>query len=155
MKYSAITFISGLLFAVGLGISGMTDPGKVTGFLNIAGNWNPALMFVMIGAIGFHSITYKLITKRKSPILAATFKIPTRKDIDSNLIVGSTMFGLGWGLLGYCPGPAVVSLVSPNSSLLIFVGAMLAGMILEKAHKNMKSNATNKTTMTQEVNPQL
>ena len=125
-----ISFLVGLLFALGLGASGMTQPQKVVGFLDIFGRWNPALAFVMFGAIGVHALLYPLITKRSSPILADQFHLPMSKDLDVRLILGATLFGAGWGLGGFCPGPGIVSLASGHTSSLIFVGAMISGMIV-------------------------
>ncbi|MGE0822266.1 MAG: DUF6691 family protein [Candidatus Binatia bacterium] len=123
-------FISGLIFAAGLAISGMTQPGKVTGFLDIFGNWDPSLAFVMVGAILVHTVLYRLIRQRATPLFAATFSVPTRKDIDPRLLGGAALFGIGWGIGGFCPGPAVVSLASGQTSVFIFVSAMIAGMYL-------------------------
>lgn len=123
-----IALISGFLFAVGLGVSGMTQPHIVRGFLDVFGVWDWRLMGVMIGAIGVHAITYKLILKRPSPVLDSKFQLPTKKDIDKRLIIGAVIFGLGWGWAGICPGPGLVSLVSGNFAFVYFVGAMLMGM---------------------------
>ena len=121
-------FAAGLLFALGLGVSGMTDANKVIGFLNVAGAWDPSLAFVMVGAIGVHLATYRLILKRPSPIFADLFLIPTITDINPRLLGGAALFGVGWGLGGFCPGPAVVSTVGMGASALIFSAAMLLGM---------------------------
>jgi uncharacterized protein len=123
-----VALISGFIFALGLGISGMTQPHIVRGFLDVFGSWDWRLVGVMTGAIGVHFITYRLIMKRSSPILSAKFQLPTKKEIDSRLILGAIVFGLGWGWAGVCPGPGVVSLLSGNMSFLYFVAAMLAGM---------------------------
>ena len=128
----AIAFISATLFGLGLGISGMTDPANVIGFLDVFGDWRPALLFTMGGAVLVHSISYQIITRRASPILNVQFQDPKKREIDRNLIVGSTIFGLGWGLGGYCPGPAIASLVSGNMTGMIFVFSMLAGMAVFK-----------------------
>jgi len=125
-----ISFLVGLTFAIGLGVSGMTQPQKVIGFLDLFGHWNPALVFVMVGAIGFHAIFFPMITKRKSPILTDQFHLPTSKDLDLRLIVGASLFGAGWGLGGFCPGPGIVSLASGSSSSLTFVVSMLFGMVV-------------------------
>src|SRR4051794_33925482 len=107
-----IALITGILFALGLGYSGMTRPDVVKGFLDIFGAWNWQLMGVMIGAIGVHAIAFRLIMKRNSPVLAADFQLPAKKEIDKRLILGSVLFGLGWGWAGICPGPGLVSLAS-------------------------------------------
>ncbi len=137
MKALSSVFIGGLVFALGLGLSGMTDANKVIGFLNVAsGKWDPSLAFVMVGAIGAHLATFKLVTGRPSPLFGAKFHIPSRQDIDTRLVVGSGVFGIGWGLGGFCPGPAIVSTTTGAPMALVFVGAMLAGMLLfSVAHK--------------------
>ena len=125
----ALSFLTGLLFAIGLGISGMLDPLKVRGFLDITGDWDPALIFVMVGGIGFHMIFYQLlIKKRRAPVFEMEFKVPDRKDISWPLISGSALFGTGWGLSGLCPGPVVVSMASLDQNLALFALAMLAGI---------------------------
>jgi len=123
-------FLCGLLFSVGLGISGMTRPTKVLGFLDIFGNWDPSLICVMAGAVGVNLVLYRLALKRATPVFAPQFTIPSRRGINAPLIAGSALFGVGWGLSGYCPGPALVSIVSGWGSTLAFVGAMLLGMII-------------------------
>ena len=125
----ASAFITGLIFAIGLGISGMTDTTKVLGFLTLNTDWNPALMLVMGGAIAVHAVVYRLATKRSSPLFTDTFTIPSRRDIDGRLIGGSLLFGLGWGLGGVCPGPGLVSIFSGASEILVFVVMMAVGMV--------------------------
>lgn len=132
-------FIVGLIFALGLGIGGMTQPGRVVGFLDIFGNWNPSLLFVMVGALIVHMSLYSLIRKRKTPVFASEFKIPTRTEIDRSLILGSVLFGLGWGLVGYCPAPAMTSIASLKLAPVIFVLSMLSGMVLFNFSKRFKS----------------
>lgn len=128
MKPYVATLVSGLLFAVGLGVAGMTNPAKVIGFLDLFGDWDPSLAFVMVGAIGVNAVAYLISRKRGTPIFAPKFSIPTRTDIDPRLVGGAAMFGVGWGLGGYCPGPGLVSLVSGGSSIALFVGTMFVGM---------------------------
>jgi uncharacterized protein len=130
MKNGLAALVVGFVFAIGLGISGMTQPQKVVGFLDLFGNWDPSLIFVMVGGIIVHFLTYKLIRKRKSPLLSTDWHVPTKKEITPALIIGSLLFGIGWGLGGFCPGPAVTSLASFESKPLIFVLSMLAGMFL-------------------------
>jgi len=130
MSSMLISFVSGVVFAVGLGIGGMTQPAKVIGFLDFAGNWDPSLAFVMIGAIAVHSILYRLIRNRPSPLYSPTFSLPTQTDINSRLVLGAAIFGTGWGIAGFCPGPAITSLLSGNLSPVIFSVAMIAGMVL-------------------------
>lgn len=127
-----ISFIVGLLFALGLGISGMTNTTVVKGFLDIFGTWNLNLMGVMIGAILVHTIVYHVIKNKPSPLLDTKFHLPTNKMIDKKLILGALIFGLGWGWAGICPGPGIVSLASGETGVLIFIGSMVAGMYLFK-----------------------
>ena len=123
-------FVAGLLFALGLGISGMTQPSKVIGFLDIFGNWDPSLAFVMIGAISVNMVLMYFSNMRSAPVYDIKFTLPRHRDINSRLIGGAVLFGAGWGLAGYCPGPALVSTVSGTISVMTFIGAMLAGMLL-------------------------
>lgn len=132
MKKNIISLIVGILFALGLGLSGMTQPQKVIGFLDIFGQWDPSLIFVMGGAVGFHLVTYKLIRNRKTPLLDNKWHVPTNKDISPRLVTGAILFGAGWGLAGYCPGPAMTAIATGYSQTLLFVSAMLAGMFLFK-----------------------
>ncbi|WPU66787.1 DUF6691 family protein [Peredibacter starrii] len=125
---NVVALLSGLIFAMGLGLSGMTRPDVVKGFLDITGEWNWSLMGVMFGAILVHSIAYQLIMKRKSPILEKEFYLPTKTSVDSRLIIGSIIFGIGWGWGGICPGPAIVNLASGSARAVIFVLFMLLGM---------------------------
>lgn len=120
MMFHLISFLSGLVFALGLGISGMTQPQKIVGFLDVFGSWDPSLLFVMIGAIGIHSLAYLTLPKK--------FSIPGTQQITKKLVIGSFLFGVGWGISGFCPGPGVVSLFSGNGSSVIFVLSMLIGM---------------------------
>jgi uncharacterized membrane protein YedE/YeeE len=130
MKQLLAAFIAGFVFAVGLAISGMTQPEKVIGFLDITGDWDPSLMFVMVGAIAVHAAAYHLWLKKwKRPLLVENFSLPTSKVIDGRLLLGSALFGVGWGLGGFCPGPALVSTMSYDRSVLTFVLSMLAGMV--------------------------
>lgn len=125
-------FISALIFGIGLGVSGMTLPAKVIGFLDVTGNWDPSLLAVMGGAILVHALSYRIITKRQSPVLDTKFHIPTRRDLDWKLILGSVIFGAGWGLGGFCPGPAIVGFVTVQQSVVIFVLSMIGGIYLHK-----------------------
>lgn len=125
---SLIAFIVGLIFALGLGISGMTQVQVVRGFLDITGSWDYSLIGVMAGAILVHSVLFFFIKKRNSPLLDSKFYLPTRKDLDVRLIAGAALFGLGWGWTGICPGPGIVTLTSGNTGIIIFVTFMLIGM---------------------------
>jgi uncharacterized protein len=128
-----LSFVAGALFAVGLAIGGMTQPAKVIGFLDVAGNWDPTLLLVMVGAIAVYLPAYRLARRRGAPVLARRFELPARRDVDRRLLGGAAIFGVGWGLAGYCPGPGLASLATATSAAGIFVGAMLAGMLLHAA----------------------
>jgi uncharacterized membrane protein YedE/YeeE len=125
---SLTTFIVGFIFAIGLGVGGMTLPERVVSFLDIFGEWNPSLLFVMGGALLVHSFAYRWIVRQPSPLLAEKFDIPRRKDISFRLVMGAAFFGLGWGLVGYCPAPAIVALATLRSEPILFVVSMLVGM---------------------------
>lgn len=127
---SLAAYLSGLLFAIGLGVSGMTQPGKVTAFLDFAGSWDPSLAFVMAGAVLVYGVGYRLALRRPKPVLRQGFDVPARRPLDKKLVLGSLLFGAGWGLAGYCPGPALVSLASLQWKPALFVLSMLAGMWL-------------------------
>lgn len=132
MKKNSTSFIVGFIFSIGLGISGMTRPEKILGFLDIFGSFDPSLLFVMVGAISLHYFTYKLIRKKDSPLLHSEWLVPTKKEITPALIIGSFIFGIGWALGGFCPGPALTSLASFQIRPLIFVVSMVFGMLLFK-----------------------
>lgn len=127
-----ISLIAGFIFAIGLGVSGMTQVHVVRGFLDMTGDWNMNLIGVMIGAIAVHAIFFLFIKKRSSPLLDSKFHLPSKKSLDRRLIIGAAIFGIGWGWAGICPGPGVVSVVSGNIDILIFVASMLTGMALFK-----------------------
>ena len=124
--------VVGFVFALGLGISGMTQPAKVIGFLNVAGSWDPSLVFVMAGSIMVHFVFYRLTKNRKSPLFSPQWHLPKKTRITPSLIMGSIIFGLGWGLAGYCPGPALTSLASGQLRPVLFVASMVLGMHLFK-----------------------
>lgn len=121
-------FFTGLLFGIGLVVSGMSNPAKVLNFLDIAGNWDPSLIFVMGGAVAVAFLGFRLVLARQAPLLAPTFQVPTRRDLDARLISGAAMFGLGWGLSGLCPGPAFTAIGALTPAILTFVVAMMAGI---------------------------
>jgi len=120
----------GLVFGLGLAISGMMNPAKVIGFLDVAGSWDPTLAFVMGGALLVAGPAYRLILARRRPVLDSGFSLPKKTGLDAPLIFGSALFGVGWGLVGFCPGPAVAAIVTGLPAVLGFVAAMLAGMAL-------------------------
>ena len=128
----AASLSAGLLFGLGLAVSGMMDPQKVLGFLDVTGEWNPALAFVLGGAVSVSALGYALARRLPRPILAARFRIPDRRDIDLRLVAGAVTFGVGWGLAGFCPGPALASLALLLPGGFAFVGAMLVGMALAR-----------------------
>lgn len=123
-------FFVGLLFGLGLLLSGMTDPGKVQGFLDLAGAWDPSLALVMGGAIAVGLFAFAMAHKRTQSVLGGAIQLPRANEIDRRLVLGSLLFGVGWGLAGFCPGPALVSLAAGQSKAVVFVLAMLAGMIV-------------------------
>jgi hypothetical protein len=132
MSAIVMPLVAGLLFGAGLTLSQMVDPAKVQGFLDFggiaSGAWDPSLAFVMAGALAVTAIGYRLAFRRAAPVMAAKFSLPTRNDIDARLVAGAAVFGVGWGLAGYCPGPAIASLAFGNAEALAFVVAMLVGM---------------------------
>lgn len=123
-------FLCGLVFGLGLLVSGMANPAKVLGFLDLAGRWDPSLAFVMAGAIALAAVGFRLARTRKTSVLGAPMQLPTATRIDARLVGGSLLFGVGWGLAGFCPGPALVNAGSGEPRAWLFVAAMLAGMAL-------------------------
>jgi uncharacterized membrane protein YedE/YeeE len=121
MRTLMIALASGLLFGFGLGLSGMTQPQKVINFLDISGNWDPSLAFVMGGALFVNAIAYAFSRKTAKPVFALKYELPSKRDIDPRLISGAAIFGIGWGLLGYCPGPGLANLATMHLEPLIFV----------------------------------
>jgi uncharacterized membrane protein YedE/YeeE len=129
---AVINFIAGLIFGLGLLISGMANPAKVQNFLDLAGTFDPSLIFVMLGAVVVTFVGYRLVLRRPRPLLAEKFLVPTLKEIDGRLVVGAGLFGVGWGLSGFCPGPAITSLPLLAKGTLIFVSAMIVGIGLAR-----------------------
>lgn len=128
-----VAALAGVLFAVGLALSGMTQPKAVIGFLDFFGHWNPSLAFVMVGAIGVYALGRRLVLKRAAPIYDTTFHPPVPAPIFTpQLIGGSALFGIGWGLAGYCPGPSLVALGTGAPAAIVFVGAMFVGTFIER-----------------------
>lgn len=128
----ASVFFSGLLFGLGLTVSAMVNPAKVVGFLDLFGNWDPSLALVMGGGLAVTLPAFHLILKRDKPLLESRFFLPTSQDVDRRLIGGAVLFGVGWGLAGLCPGPALTSLITLNSSVWLFVLAMIGGMVFHR-----------------------
>ncbi|MGJ7566741.1 DUF6691 family protein [Variovorax sp. GB1R11] len=122
------SLLAGLVFGLGLIVSGMANPAKVLGFLDLAGNWDPSLAFVMAGAIAVGALAFTFANRRAVSFLGAEMRLPSARHIDRRLVLGSVLFGIGWGVAGFCPGPALVSLGMGEVKALVFVAAMLAGM---------------------------
>jgi len=127
-----VALACGLVFGAGLAISGMTNPAKVLAFLDVAGAWDPTLLFVMGGALAVSALGYAISRRRVRPFLAETFQIPTRRDFDAQLVVGAVLFGVGWGLVGVCPGPALANLSRGAPEAFTFVAALLAGVVAHR-----------------------
>ena len=134
-------FIVGLLFGCGLLLSGMTDPGKVLGFLDLAGSWDPSLALVMGGAIAVGFFAFALAKRRTTSFFGGALHLPTSKDIDNRLVIGGLLFGAGWGLAGFCPGPGIVSMAAGQPKALMFVLAMLLGMGVFEGYDRMVRRA--------------
>jgi uncharacterized membrane protein YedE/YeeE len=132
MVKGVVAFACGLTFALGLGIGGMTQPPRVLAFLDVAGDWDPRLALVMFGAIAVYAPASRLALRRGRPVLAPAFDLPTRRSIDGSLVTGALLFGIGWGLAGLCPGPALTSLASGEPVAVLFVAAMLVGIVLSR-----------------------
>jgi uncharacterized membrane protein YedE/YeeE len=135
----AVNLLVGLIFGLGLLISGMANPAKVQNFLDLAGSFDPSLIFVMAGALAVTFIGYRLVLRRERPVLAERFYLPAGSIIDGRLIFGAALFGVGWGLSGLCPGPAIVSLPLLAKGTLIFVPAMLAGIAIARLRMQAKA----------------
>lgn len=133
MKPNLSALAAGLLFGAGLILSGMTDPGKVKAFLDVSGRWDPSLALVMASAVAVHFVLIRLIERRNAPLFGNTFPRLTRRDIDIPLVVGAGVFGVGWGLSGVCPGPAIVNLGAGSTWALVFVAAMTVGLLAARA----------------------
>ncbi|PCI22516.1 MAG: transporter [Piscirickettsiaceae bacterium] len=130
MKTVVSALLAGVIFGVGLTLSGMVDPNKVVNFLDVTGNWDPSLMFVLGGGVITTAIAYRFIFAQDKPLFDDDFHLPTLLKIDGKLLLGATLFGIGWGLIGYCPGPALASIGFRPEEPLIVVISMLAGMLL-------------------------
>lgn len=144
--------VAGLVFGVGLVLGGMTQPAVVLGFLDVFGGWNPQLLFLMAAAVAVTALGYRLVLQGRQPLLANVFQVPTARHIDRRLLVGSAIFGIGWGLAGYCPGPALASLAGGAPSLWLFVACMLLGWWLA-ARFARAGHAASPTAGTRHANP--
>ncbi len=142
------SFVCGLLFGAGLLVSGMTQPAKVLGFLDVLGTWDPTLVFVMAAALLVSFVGFRLVRLRAKPVLAAENLWPTRTDIDSSLLIGSALFGVGWGLVGLCPGPALVNAVTLMPEVLVFVFSMTAGLVSKDLWDKLRLGLTRGTKTT-------
>jgi len=140
------TFVIGLIFGIGITIGGMANPAKVLNFFDIAGTWDPSLLLVMVSALVVTAIGYFFVLKRPKPILEDVFSLPAAKQIDMPLILGSTAFGIGWGITGFCPGGSIPALGLAIPDPVIFVGAMVVGITIAKQLRSRAAFATNKTT---------
>ena len=129
---NVFSLTSGLLFGFGLAVSSMINPAKIVGFLDITGNWNPSLAFVMGGAVFVTALTFRLILKRPKPIFTDIFELPSKVSLDGKLITGAAIFGIGWAMSGLCPGPAISSIGFLDEKLLIFVCTLLIGSFIGK-----------------------
>jgi len=136
-----VNLIAGLLFGLGLLISGMADPAKVQNFLDVFGTWDPSLAFVMGGAVATAFIGYRLVFRRAAPVLAPAFALPVGDAADARLLIGAGLFGIGWGLTGFCPGPAVVSVPLLAMGTLVFVPAMVAGIALARVMRRSHADS--------------
>lgn len=136
IKQNSIALIAGLLFGLGLAISQMIDPTRVLGFLDVAGTWDPTLIFVLGGAVGVTVVAFRFTLRQPAPFLASSFTLPTKTDIDQPLLIGSALFGIGWGIAGYCPGPGITSLVLGSWNPLLFVISLIAGSWLYSHFSN-------------------
>ena len=132
MMNKFFSLLSGFIFGLGLTLSSMTNPAKIIGFLDITNNWDPSLMFVMIGAIVISAPIFYLLRNKTKPLFDLKFEIPTIKNLDKQLILGASLFGLGWGMVGFCPGPAIASLALLKPFSIIFVIAMVGGFYMSK-----------------------
>jgi len=138
----AAALLVGLLFGVGLMVSGMADPAKVLAFLDLAGPWDPSLALVMAGAIAVGLVAFRLAGRRSTSLLGLKMNLPQARPIDGRLVIGGLLFGIGWGIAGFCPGPALVALGMGQAKAVVFVLAMLAGMLLFEAIEQMRRAAT-------------
>ena len=132
MMNKTFSLLSGFVFGLGLTVSSMTNPAKVIGFLDITDNWDPSLMFVMIGAIAISAPFFYLLRNKNKPLFDSNFEIPTIKNLDKKLVLGASIFGIGWGMVGFCPGPAIASLAFLNPFSIIFVIAMAGGFYMSR-----------------------
>lgn len=134
-----IALVSGLLFGIGLGLSQMMDRDRVLGFLDVTGDWDPTLLFVLGGAVGVTIIAFRFVLRRSRPLLANKFMLPTRHDIDGWLLGGAALFGIGWGIAGYCPGPGIAALVLGGWNPVLFLVALIVGSTVHQWGRDRRS----------------
>ncbi len=139
-----VALICGILFGLGLALSQMIDPNRVLGFLDVAGKWDPTLIFVLGGAVGVTLISFRFVLRLKHPVYEEQFSLPTRKDIDLTLILGAAIFGIGWGIAGYCPGPGITALVLKSVNPFLFLLAFVAGSFSYQWYSNLGNKLNNK-----------
>jgi uncharacterized membrane protein YedE/YeeE len=140
--YAFFAFVAGLVFGIGLLVSGMINPAKVLGFLDLAGRWDPSLALVMVGAIAIGVVGFVIAGRRATTVLGTPMLLPTARTIDRRLIVGGAVFGIGWGLAGFCPGPAVAALGAGHLKAIVFVAAMVAGMLVFEWIEGRRARST-------------
>ncbi|MGY3041414.1 putative membrane protein YedE/YeeE [Rhodanobacter sp. TND4EL1] len=141
---NVISVIAGILFGFGLALAQMTDPAKVIGFLDVTGNWDPTLALVLGGAVLVTLVSFRFILRRARPVFDVKFNLPTRRDIDSRLILGAALFGVGWGLAGLCPGPGVAAIAQGAWQPLVFVVGLAAGMLAFRYTRQQQPQADSK-----------
>jgi hypothetical protein len=139
--YSLFAFLAGLLFGIGLVVSGLANPARVIGFLDVAGRWDPTMLLVIVASVGVSAAGFALARTRQRTLLGTAMQLPTARGIDSRLVLGSLLFGAGWGLAGFCPGPVLVALGAGYSKALVFVVAMLAGMLVHEVAERARAPA--------------
>jgi uncharacterized membrane protein YedE/YeeE len=143
----AIIYLIGVLFGLGISLGGMADPAKVVNFFDVAGSWDPSLAFVMAGALGTTAVGYRVVLARSAPLMERQFVLPTSRSIDLRLLGGATVFGIGWGLTGFCPGGALPALGTAEPAVVIFAGAMIAGILIAKAIIAATDHRSNRETV--------
>jgi uncharacterized membrane protein YedE/YeeE len=145
VRISLAALLAGIVFGAGLALADMTNPAKVQNFLDVFGSWDPSLAFVMGSALVVSALGSRVARRRRAPWLAATFRMPTRRDLDARLVAGASLFGVGWGLGGLCPGPALAGLLQGVPQVYLFVAAMAAGVLLHDLTVAASRQAHNKT----------
>lgn len=137
MRLILIALLSGILFGAGLALSQMTNPNKVINFLDIAGNWDPSLVFVMVGALAITTLCFRKILKRSAPLFDKQFYLSSKSAIDKPLIIGAAIFGIGWGISGYCPGPSIAGLGLGNFEAVVMIGSIYLGFVAHRLYASM------------------